>query len=344
MGKREPKLPIFIGDCLDSFQRIHDDSFDMTFADPPFNLDKRYAKYKDRLDEDVYLDWCSLWISEMVRVTKPSGSIFLHNIPRWLAHYNCIMTDMGVHFRHWITWDAPSSPMGRSLQPAHYGILYYVKDPAKCKVYELRMPHKRCRTCHVLLKDYGGKKHTIHPFGPLLSDVWTDIHRCKHDRYRDKHPCQLPVHLMERLILLCTDAGDKVLDCFLGSGTTAVAAKRLGRTWLGMELSQDYAEICKHKLDFERKRPKSLLDDIWASCYLNKIHTARECDIWDADAKVFRPEWISLFKNWPDTDDKRRALNTTELEFRDDIQKRIVEVCRPKPKEPEQSDGLSGPD
>lgn len=323
---------ILVGDCLQGFKKIPDDFFDMTFADPPFNLEKKYSTYKDNLGDDAYLRWCERWISEMIRVTKPSGSIFLHNIPKWLSHYNCMMNGMGVHFRHWIAWDAPSSPMGKSLQPAHYGILYYVKDPDKCKVYELRMPHKRCRTCDVLLKDYGGKKHTIHPFGPLVSDVWTDIHRCKHDRYRDKHPCQLPVHLLERLILLCTDEGDAVLDCFLGSGTTAIAAKRLGRQFLGMELSREYAKLCSRKL--KREKIPSRIDDIWVSCYLNRVHTVRECDIWDANAKVFRPEWMRLYENWPDTDDKRRELNRSDLEYRKDVKARIIDVCKKPPKKP----------
>ena len=90
--------------------------------------------------------------------------------------------------------------MGKSLQPSHYGILYYVKDIKQTKFYELRYPHKRCRKCGYLLKDYGGKKQGLHPFGPLLSDVWTDIHRIKHNKYRDEHPCQLPIHLLERII------------------------------------------------------------------------------------------------------------------------------------------------
>ena len=67
---------IIQGDCLESFKLIPDNSVDMTFADPPFNLKKKYASYKDNLEFQAYLNWCEQWIAEMVRVTKPSGSIF----------------------------------------------------------------------------------------------------------------------------------------------------------------------------------------------------------------------------------------------------------------------------
>jgi site-specific DNA-methyltransferase (adenine-specific) len=316
------------GDSLEELKGIDDETFDMTFADPPFNLDKKYATYADDKEESAYMDWCMEWIEHMVRVTKPSGSIFIHNIPKWLVQYHCRMSEL-AEFRHWIAWDAATSPMGNSLQPAHYGILYYVKNPKLCKVYELRMPHKRCRikTCNILTKDYGGKKDSIHPFGPLVSDVWTDIHRCKHACNKDDHPCQLPIHLLERLILLCTDEGDSVMDCFLGSGTTAMAAKRLGRQYLGIELSEKYAAICTKKLAAVETLSK--LDGNWVSCYLNRIHTARDCDIYDRKTKTFRTEWQSLYENWPDQPEGRIALNKKDLIFRDEILGQIKKICTP---------------
>ena len=191
------------GDCLALFKGIPDDSVDITFADPPFNLGKKYTSYEDSVEFEEYLHWCEMWISEMVRVTKPTGSIFVHNIPRWLTYYSGFLNKV-ADFKHWISWDAPTAPMGKSLQPAHYGVLYYAKDAKQNKYYEIRYPHKRCRKCGYLLKDYGGKKASLHPFGPLVSDVWTDIHRIKHNKYRDEHPCQLPIHLLERIILMST--------------------------------------------------------------------------------------------------------------------------------------------
>jgi len=271
------------GDCLDLFKDIPENSVDITFADPPFNLNKKYNSTKDSLMVKEYLSWCEKWIKEMVRVTKPSGSIFIHNIPKWLTHYVKFLNEI-AYFKHWISWDAPTAPMGKSLQPSHYGILFYVKDPKQTKFYECRYSHKRCRKCGYLHKDYGGKKSGLHPFGPLLSDVWTDIHRVKHNKYRDDHPCQLPMHLIERIILMSTDENDIVLDPFSGTGTTAIAAKRLGRSYIGFEIDDEYVQISENKLLQEESNSK--IDNIWISYYLNEVITIRDID-WEILSKSY---------------------------------------------------------
>ena len=272
---------ILQGDCLELFRQIPNNSIDMTFADPPFNLKKKYHSTRDNLELEEYLHWCEKWISEMVRVT----SIFVHNIPKWLTYYAGFLNKL-ADFKHWISWDAPTAPMGKTLQPAHYGILFYAKDAKQNKFYEIRYPHKRCRKCNYLHKDYGGKKGLLHPFGPLVPDTWTDIHRIKHNKYRDPHPCQLPIHLLERIILMSTDEGDTVLDPFLGTGTTAIAAKRLGRHYVGFELDQTYAMIAHDKV--EQQVLNSQVGDVWTSVYLDEIITLRDQD-WEA----LQPEFHS---------------------------------------------------
>ncbi|MFO7890219.1 MAG: site-specific DNA-methyltransferase [bacterium] len=266
---------IIQGNCLELFKKIKDNSIDVTFADPPFNLQKKYNSYKDSLEFKEYLNWCEKWINEMVRVTKPTGSIFVHNIPRWLTYFANFLNKI-VNFKHWISWDAPTAPMGKSLQPAHYGILFYAKNSNKNKYYEIRYPHKRCRKCAHLLKDYGGKKGTLHPFGPLVSDVWTDIHRIRHNKYRDNHPCQLPIHLLERIILMSSDENDIILDPFIGTGTTAVAAKRLGRNYIGFDIDENYVNITKNKLTQEKSNSK--IGNVWVSFYLKEVVTIRDKD------------------------------------------------------------------
>jgi site-specific DNA-methyltransferase (adenine-specific) len=274
---------ILLGDCLELFKGIPDNSVDMSFADPPFNLKKRYTSYNDSLEFQEYLGWCEKWIAEMVRVTKPTGSIFLHNIPKWLTYYATYLNKY-AYFRHWISWDAPTAPMGTSLQPSHYGILFYSKGLKGTKINELRYPHKRDRKSGCLIKDYGGKKGKLHPYGPLVSDVWTDIHRIKHNKNRDPHPCQLPIHLLDRLILLATDEKDIVLDPFSGTGTTAISAKRLGRKYIGFELDPQYVEISQDKLNHTESSFR--LGDSWLSIYLNDIVTIRNKD-WDSLKEYF---------------------------------------------------------
>ena len=105
---------ILQGDCLEQFKNISDNSVDMTFADPPFNLKKKYTSYKDNLEFQEYLNWCEQWVSELVRVTKPTGSIFLHNIPKWLTFYATYLNKF-AHFKHWISWERTNSTNGKIL-------------------------------------------------------------------------------------------------------------------------------------------------------------------------------------------------------------------------------------
>ena len=284
---------IIEGDCLEILKSLPDECVNVTFADPPFNLKKKYSRYHDSLELKDYLNWCEQWIREMVRITKPTGSIFLHNIPKWLTYYAAILNNI-ADFKHWISWDAPTAPMGKTLQPAHYGILFYAKDVKQLKFYELRYPHKRERKSTYLLKDYGGKKNMLHPFGPLVSDVWTDIHRVKHNKYRDSHPCQLPIPLLERIVLMSSDEGDIILDPFSGTGTTAIASKRLGRQYVGLELDPNYVEINRSKL--EQEKLVSKLGDYWVSFYLNQIISLRNKD-WE-----YLRDYFIVPKNPKDTD------------------------------------------
>ncbi len=263
------------GDAIEKMREIPDNSIDMTFADPPFNLKKKYTYYKDDKDLRSYLEWCKNWIHEMVRITKTTGSIFVHNIPKWLTYFSCFLNEeQNAYFKHWIAWNAMGAPLGKTLLPNHYGILWYVKSK-EFKFYDIRMPHARCRSCKELLADYGGKKATIHPFGTLVSDVFTDIHRIKHASRRDKHPCQLPLPLLERLILMVSDEEDIVLDPFVGTGTTAVAAKRLGRRYVGIDIDPKYVKISKDKL---LETSPTLINNCYVSVYLDKILTIKDKD------------------------------------------------------------------
>ena len=269
------------GDSIEVMKKIPDNSVDVTFADPPFNLKKKYNSYHDKQAVEEYLSWCKQWLHEMVRITKPTGSIFVHNIPKWLIYFGSYLNEVAI-FRHWISWNAMGSPLGKTLLPNHYGILYYVKSK-DFKFYDIRMMHKRCRKCHYILQDYGGKKNQLHQFGPLISDVWTDIHRIRHKKRRDEHPCQLPIHLLERLLLMTTDEGDIVLDPFIGTGTTAIAAKRLGRKFIGIDIDSKYVVITKKKLELEEP---TMINEYYVSSFLDKLVTIRNKD-WDKIKEAF---------------------------------------------------------
>ena len=262
-------------DCLELMRSMRTSSVQMVFADPPFNLKKQYSSYKDNLPFDEYMEWTKEWLTEACRVLRPDGSIFVYNIPKLLTYTASMLNEL-AEFRHWIAWNSNGRPLGKTLQPAHYGILFYTKS-RKSKFYDVRAPHKSCRICDSYLKDYGGKEHLRHKFGPQVSDVWDDIHRVRHNSRRiESHPCQLPVHLIERMILMTTDENDVVFDPFCGGGAAAVATKQLGRRYVGTEIDKGYCAAARGRL---KKAQKVKSGGAYVSIHLKKIISMRDIDI-----------------------------------------------------------------
>ncbi len=262
-------------DCIALMESIPERSINMIFADPPFNLNKKYNSYKDNLAFDDYMRWTERWLRECARVLTDDGSLFLYNIPKLLAHTTPILNSL-LEFRHWIAWNSNGKPLGKTLQPAHYGILFYTRTN-KSKFFDVRAGHPRCPKCNAFLKDYGGKEHLRHPVGPQVSDVWNDIHRSRHNNRRIAgHPCQLPVHLLERLILMSTDVDDIVLDPFCGGGSAAIAAKQMGRRYIGADIDPEYASIANER--FSQSSEVKDMHGSYVSVHLGKIASIRDED------------------------------------------------------------------
>ena len=261
-------------DCIELMRSMRSGSVNVVFADPPFNLNKKYSSYRDNLPFEEYLNWTQAWIAEACRILKPDGSILVYNIPKLLIPTAQILNEHAV-FRHWIAWNSNGQPLGKTLQPAHYGILFYTKNKVS-KFFDVRAPHKTCRVCKNYLKDYGGKEHLRHPFGYQVSDVWDDIHRVRHNSKRiDAHPCQLPVHLLERIILMTTDENDIVFDPFCGGGSAAVAAKQMGRRYIGAEIDKYYCDVSRNK--FTEAKPVKQ-GEVYVSVHLGKVVSIRDMD------------------------------------------------------------------
>lgn len=246
---------IYQGDCLEVMDRLYAEygpCVDLGFADPPYNLEKLYNGYDDALRSSEYIKWCNEWLLRYVRLLKPHGSLFVLNLPKWSPHHAVFLNNQ-VYFQNWIVWDALSDPRGR-IMPAHYSLLHYTKHPTEftLNAQEPVEPTNRC------LRPRCIKTRSSNLHGEVLTEVWHDIHRIKHKRDRDHHPCQLPEKLLQRIIKLASKPGDVVLDAFMGTGTTAVVSKRLGRHYLGAEFDQEYIEISKKRLENPHKPRSSL--------------------------------------------------------------------------------------
>lgn len=236
---RTPMGWLFEGDCLKVLPSVADASIDTVFADPPFNLGKKYGpKVDDSLPDREYVAWCKQWIDECVRVIKPGGAFFLYNLPKWNIILGAHMAERGLTFRHWVAIGLKVlMPIPGRLYPAHYSLLYYTKGKPKT-FRNIRVPIQTCRHCGGEVKDYGGHRAAMNPNGVNLSDIWEDIPPVRHWKFKSKNrkANQLSTKLVNRAVQISTQPGDVVLDPFGGSGTTFDVCERAGRHWVGVEL------------------------------------------------------------------------------------------------------------
>ena len=236
---------LYEGDCLEIMRTLPSESVDMIFADPPFNIGKRYGGKADTDKRSDYYEWCSLWIAEGFRLLKPTGTFYLMTIARHVFRMGFEMEKHGV-FINKVEWrHASAAHNKRSFWSSTLSIIVFGKtDKYKFNTYAQRRKSKWLR--------WGG--YTTRPQGQLL-DYWDDIPfvyagAIKHPEAIIKsgtnqkvHPTQMPVKLAIRCIVFSTDKGDTVLDPFSGSGTTGVACIKLGRRFIGIERESEFVKL-----------------------------------------------------------------------------------------------------
>ena len=260
--KPEPPEPLrrtelgalWAGDCLEILPKIRDKTVDTIFADPPFNLGKKYGKNCDDRHPD-YLGWCYRWLKECIRVLKPGGSLFVYNLPKWNVSIGAFLNEQGLDFRHWIAIEMSASlPITGRLHPSHYSLLYYAKGKPNT-FRRIRTPIKTCRHCGEEIKDYGGHRSAMNPKGVTLKDVWSDIPPVRHSKFKSKNhrANALSTKMLDRVVEMSTVPGDLILDPFGGSGTTYAVCEARNRRWIGIEL--DFAEVIVDRLENRQIKP-----------------------------------------------------------------------------------------
>lgn len=243
---------LFKGDCLDILSLIDNKTIDTVFADPPFNLGKKYGKkVNDNLSDHEYLNWCKRLSLECYRVLKPGGSFFLYNLPKWNIFLSNYLLELGMTFKHWIAVNIKFGlPIPGRLYPSHYSLIYFTKGKPKT-FRKIRTPIEKCRHCGGDIKDYGGHRKSMNPNGVNLPDVWNDIPPVRHLKFKSKKRKlnQLSTKLLNRIIQLSTNQGDIVLDPLGGGGTTYHVCEMENRHWIGIEMES--CDVIKER--FENK-------------------------------------------------------------------------------------------
>jgi DNA modification methylase len=239
---------IICGDCIEVLSGAEKPFADLIFADPPFNIGYKYDKYDDQVAGDKYIDWTRKWMSACKKVLKPAGSFYIAIGDDYAANVKLIGEEIGLVMRNWIIWHYTFGQQTKDkFARSHTHIFYFVNDRKNLTFndYAVRVPSDR----QLIYDD-----RRANPAGKMPDDVWEDSRVCGTFKERAGwHPCQMPESLLMRIIAVSSNQGDCVLDPFIGSGTTAVAAQKLQRNYVGIEISQDYAEKAKQRLSQMKK-------------------------------------------------------------------------------------------
>lgn len=262
---------IYQGDCVSLLSDVEQETVDLAFADPPFNIGFKYDQYHDRHESDDYVAWCSDWMRELHRVLKPTGSFWLSIGDEYAAELKVAAQQLGFVSRNWVVWYYTfGQNCTRKFNRSHVHVFHFVKDEAQ-HTFNAQDPAVRVPSARALV--YGDKR--ANPKGRLPDDTWIlrpqDLKESPESwqpmddtwffsrvagTFKERqgfHGCQMPEQLLGRIIRISSNPGDLVVDPFSGSGTTLAVAKKLGRRWLGMDLSDDYVKYANERLENARE-------------------------------------------------------------------------------------------
>lgn len=264
------------GDSLDIMRQLDDNCTDMIYLDPPFfTQDKQVLSSRKRSKEysfddkwndiEEYLSYMEERLRECKRVLKNTGSIFVH-CDRNASHYLKVLMDriFGMYnFQSEIVWSYKRwSNSKKGLLNNHQIILFYSKT-SDFKFHQVYVNYSETTNVDQILQDRvrnadGKAVYKLDEKGESvigkskkgvpLSDVWEIPYLNPKAKERVGYPTQKPIILLEQIIKLVTDEGDLVIDPFVGSGTTVVAAKMLNREYIGIDQSMDAVELSKCRL------------------------------------------------------------------------------------------------
>lgn len=250
----DSRAVIFEGKCEKFLASIPDEEIQLIVTSPPYNLGKAYEK---RVHLDQYLKWQDEVIAECVRVLASSGSI-CWQVGNFVANGEVIPLDIvlyplfvkhGLKLRNRIIWHFEHGlHCSKRLSGRHETILWFTKsDNYKFNLDPIRVPQK-----------YPGKRHfkgpktgqlSGNPLGKNPGDVWVFPNVKNNHVEKTSHPCQFPIELVDRLVLSLTEKNDRVLDPFLGVGTTVASALLRGRRGCGSEQMKAYVSIAHERVE-----------------------------------------------------------------------------------------------
>lgn len=226
---------IYQMECLELLSKIDSESVDLIVTDPPYEI-----SYSNLDWDKKQIDWEALG-SEFNRILKHTGNVLVFQgwsqVVDTINHLNGNLT-----LKNWIIYDRIKGRGAKTnLVSTREDILWYVKDEKHYKYHKIPSSIKK-KTGGTIGRKNGNPYRA-------LSNVWTDISPIvPWSKERVDHPTQKPLAIIERIITIYSDEGDVVVDPFMGSGTSIVAAEKLGRRWVGCDINPDYVKLTEARL------------------------------------------------------------------------------------------------
>lgn len=255
---------IYNMDCIDGMKLLLENSIDIAIVDPPYNLSKggnwkwdnseklpgmggnwnKVMQSWDNMELTEYFKFTMLWLNELKRVVKPTGSIWIHGTYHNIGIINFAMQILGIEIINEVIWYKRNSfpnLSGRRLTASHETILWGHTGGEKKREYYFNYDNS---------KELEFPEDNLKQSGKQMRTVW-DIpnNKKKEELQYGKHPTQKPVRLIERMLKISARKGDVLLSPFCGAGTDCVVAKTLGLNYIAFELEQEYIDISEKRLE-----------------------------------------------------------------------------------------------
>ena len=262
-----PNGAIYTGDSLQWLKALSEESVDLIFADPPYNIKK--AAWDKFNSQEEYIQWSMEWIKYSSRLLKSSGSLYI-------CGYSEILSDLKYpamkYFDNcrWLIWHYKNKAnLGNDWGRSHESILHLRKTKNfVLNIDDIRIPyskhtvkypsHPQANSSQFSKNSAQHSSWSPNPIGAKPRDVLEIPTLCNGMEEKTKHPTQKPEELLRRLILSATNPGDLVLDPFSGSGTALVAAEQLQRRWLGCDINPEYNSWAIQRIDKATEHLRSI--------------------------------------------------------------------------------------
>jgi site-specific DNA-methyltransferase (adenine-specific) len=236
----QKQFALFHGDCLELLGQMPADCVDMVFADPPYFLSndgitchagKMVSVNKGDWDRsqgpDENHEFNRQWLAACQRVLKPHGTIWVSGTAHVIHSVGFAMQQLGFKLLNDISWVKPNPPPNLSCR--------YFTHATETIIWAAKSKKSKHKFNYGLMREMNG--------GKQMQSVWKIAAPDTDEKRYGKHPTQKPVGLLERVLHAATEAGDLVLDPFVGSGTTSIAALRLRRQSVAIEREASYLDL-----------------------------------------------------------------------------------------------------